>query len=74
MVRCRFINDSCLIDVKECLHAMLCAAMYLDLIPLSFSYRIIEDVASAYPDADMIVSEDVSTMINTGCMIFRNTA
>jgi len=44
-----------------------------DLIPLDFSFRL-ESIASKYPAAQMLISRDVSTLVNTGCMVIRNTS
>jgi hypothetical protein len=44
----------------------------LDIVILDFAMRI-EKVAAEYPKAHMIVSADVSSPVNSGFIIFRNT-
>jgi hypothetical protein len=44
-----------------------------DLIPLDINYRV-EQIASAYPSAYILMSKDVSTIANTGFIIIRTTA
>jgi len=43
-----------------------------DLIPLDINYRV-EQIASTYPSAYIFMSEDVSTIANTGFIIIRTT-
>ncbi len=45
---------------------------FVDLIPLDLSWSI-EDVIFANPDGYIFLSKDVSTMVNTGSMILRNS-
>lgn len=44
-----------------------------DLIPLDINYRV-EQIASTHPSAYILMSEDVSTIANTGFIIIRTTA
>jgi hypothetical protein len=44
----------------------------LDLIPLDFDFQF-TDLIFEFPSYHILVSSDVSTLINTGCMIFRNS-
>lgn len=44
----------------------------VDVIPLNLSLRF-ETIAAQYPNAHLWISRDVSTLVNTGCMILRNT-
>lgn len=45
---------------------------FVDLIPLDLSWSI-EDVILANPEGYIFLSKDVSTMVNTGSMILRNS-
>ncbi|RYH23692.1 hypothetical protein EON65_17600 [archaeon] len=46
---------------------------YVDLIPLDQTLDL-QNKLSLYPDIDIMASRDVSTLINTGCLLVRNTA
>jgi hypothetical protein len=47
--------------------------LFIDLIPLSLDLNFEEMMHNIFPQSDILISEDVSTMVNTGCMVFRNT-
>lgn len=44
----------------------------IDLIPLNLTFKF-EELILQYPKADLIVSKDVSTNINTGSIVIRNS-
>eukprot|EP00600_Ochromonadales_sp_CCMP1393_P001449 CAMPEP_0174982932 /NCGR_PEP_ID=MMETSP0004_2-20121128/16820_1 /TAXON_ID=420556 /ORGANISM="Ochromonas sp., Strain CCMP1393" /LENGTH=741 /DNA_ID=CAMNT_0016235043 /DNA_START=197 /DNA_END=2422 /DNA_ORIENTATION=- len=47
--------------------------MDADLIPLDMNLRIENVVASISPSAHIYLSKDVSSAVNTGCIVVRNT-
>lgn len=44
----------------------------IDLIPLDFSYNIEYIISNQPTTVQLLLSSDVSTMVNTGFMIVRN--
>lgn len=43
-----------------------------DLIPLDLNFRV-EQIAAQYPQAHILLSKDVSSVANTGCIIVKGT-
>lgn len=61
-----------ILDALQSTGCELVVWMDADVIPLSLSLDLLA-VAAQHPQADLIASEDVSTMINTGCMLLRRS-